>query len=129
MPNQNLLKNKFKVMYPDFPGFEQTPNTVRILQKAGHQDIAEISYELITSFYQVALKPGSLVKINWSNSYYNNTFFGQVISVNPEKNFGQRRPTTVKAIGTALAMKESASKIWTNKKASQIVEEIAKNLN
>ena len=126
MPNQNLLKNKFKVVYPDFPGFEQTPNTVRIIQKAGHQDIAEISYELITSFYQRALKPGSLVKISWSNSYFSGNFFGQVISVNPEKNFGQRRPTTVKVIGTALALKESTSKIWVNKKASQIVEEISK---
>ena len=126
MPKQNVFQNRFKVRYPDFPGFDETPSSVRLIQKAYHQDIVEIQYDLVSSFYQTALKPGSLIKINWMNSQIKGQFFGQVIAVLPTKNFGQHNPTTIRAIGTALSLKESEPKIWINRTASQIVLEIAK---
>ena len=80
MTSQNAFNNSFKVVYPDFPGFEEIPSTVRIIQKAGHQDIVEIQYFSVSPFYQTALKPGSLIKINWMNNSIKGQFFGQILS-------------------------------------------------
>ena len=126
MTNQYAFDNSFKVTYPDFPGFEEIPSTIRLIQKSSHQDIVEIQYFNVSSFYQNALKPGSLLKINWMSSSVRGQFFGQVVSVLPTKTFGQNNPTTIKAIGTGLSLKENTPKIWLNKTASEIVQEIAK---
>lgn len=126
MTNQYAFDNAFKVTYPDFPGFEEIPSTIRLIQKASHQDIVEIQYFNVSSFYQNALKPGSLIKLNWMSSSVRGQFFGQVVSVLPTKTFGQNNPTTIKAIGTGLSLKENTPKIWLNKTASEIVQEIAK---
>lgn len=126
MTSQYAFDNSFNVIYPDFPGFEEVPSTVRLIQKANHQDIVEIHYFSISSFYQTALKPGSLLKLKWKNSSVNGQFFGQIVSVIPTKNFGQNKPTIIKAIGTGLSLKENTPKIWINKTASEIVQEIAK---
>lgn len=126
MTSQNAFHNSFKVIYPDFPGFEEIPSNVKIIQKAGHQDIVEIQYFSVSTFYQTALKPGSLIQIKWMNNKIKGNFFGQVLTVLPTKTFGQNNPVIIKAIGTALSLKESETKIWINKTASEIVSEIAK---
>lgn len=126
MSSQNAFDNSYRVIYPDFPGFEEIPSNIRLIQKAGHQDIVEIQYFSVSSFYQTALKPGSLIRVNWANSFVKGQFFGQILSSLPTKTFGQNNPTIIKAIGTALPLKESDSKIWVNKTASEIVQEIAK---
>lgn len=126
MPSQYVFGNTFRVVYPDFPGFQETPSNIRLIQKAGHQDVVELQYYSVSTFYQTALKPGSLIKISWSNGSVKGNFFGQVLSVNPSKTFGQNKPTLIKAIGTALSLKQNEPKIWNNKRASEIVQEIAK---
>ena len=126
MTSQYAFNNYYKVIFPDFPGFEEIPVTVRLIQKSGHQDILELQYLVVSSFYQNALKPGSLIRLNWKNGFIKGQFFGQILSVLPTKTFGQNSPTIVKAIGTALSLKESEQKIWINKTASEIVQEIAK---
>lgn len=125
MARQFVFNNTFNVLYPDFPGFIEVPSSVRLLQKPGHQDIVEIEYFNVSSFYQAALKPGSLVKISWSNGTGKGRFFGQILSTNPSKTFGQNKPTLVKAIGTGLSLKQNEPKIWSNKRASEIAQEIA----
>lgn len=126
MTSQNVFDNSFKVIYPDFPGFEEIPSTIRVIQKASHQDIVEIQYFSVSPFYQDALKPGSLIELTWANKNIRGKFFGQILSVLPTKTFGQNNPTVIKAIGTALSLKESEPKIWVNKTTSEIAQEIAK---
>ena len=126
MSNQYAFDNSFKVIYPDFPGFEERPSTIKITQKANHQDIVELQYFNVSAFYQTALKPGSLIRLDWRNSSIKGQFFGQIITSLPTKTFGQNKPTIIKAIGAGLSLKESTPKIWINKTASEIVQEIAK---
>lgn len=126
MTSQFIRSNSYKVTYPDFPSFEIYPDSFRLIQKAGHQDIAEIKYKTVSTFYQKALKPGSLVKVEWSNASKKGVFVGQVLSVKPFLNVSQNTHTMIKAIGTGLSMKENESKIWVNKRASDIVSEISK---
>lgn len=126
MSSQFIRSNSYKVSYPDFPGFDIYPDSFRLIQKTGHQDIMELKYKTVSNFYQKALKPGSLVKVEWKNATNKNTFFGQVLSVKPILNVTPNTHTIIKAIGTGLALKENEPKIWINKKASDIVLELAK---
>lgn len=125
---QYRLGTSLDVSFPDFPGFTETPKTFRLIQEVGKQDVAHIRYPYQSPFYLKALKTGVPVFIKWRNERGEGKFFGYVYEVTPATNRGKDREVLVKVIGATLGAKETDNKIWINKTATQIVEEIAKKL-
>lgn len=125
---QYRLGSNFSVSFPDFPGFTETPKTFRLIQEVGKQDIVHIKYSYQSSFYLKALKTGVPVLITWKTDASKDKFYGYVYDVSPVTERGFNREVLIKCIGATLGAKETDNKIWINKTASQIVEEIAKKL-
>jgi phage protein D len=123
---QNRQGSSFSVTYPDFPSFSLLPLNLRIYQEAGKQDVVDITYTQFTPFYTKSFKTGVPVKIVWNNGTESNTLYGYVYNVAPKTQQTMQRTTVIRVIGASLALKESATKIWTNMSASDIVTDIAK---
>lgn len=122
---QNRQGTSFSVTYPDFPSFAMIPHHFRLYQEAGKQDVVEITYSQLSTFFSKALSTGVPIKITWNNGSSNGTFLGYVWdSLSPTQQTIQRN-TIIRAIGASLSLKEGASKIWLNKTASEIVTDIA----
>lgn len=127
-PRQYRLGTRFSVTFPDFPGFTENPKNFRLIQKVGQQDIVHIKYPYQSTFYLKALKTGVPFSIVWKTESGEGKFFGHVYDVTPLTQKGTNREVLLKGIGATLGAKETANKIWINKTATQIVEEIAKKL-
>jgi phage protein D len=116
----------FSIEFPDFAAFKTTPHNFRLIQRAGKQDIVEITYPDFTPFYQQALKTGVMLSIKWSNGLNTNTWYGYVYDVSPTHQQSLKKPVMVRAIGSSFGLKNMGNKIWVNRTATEIVEEIAK---
>lgn len=127
-PRQYRLGTRFSVTFPDFPGFTEKPKNFRLIQIAGNQDLIEIKFPYQSKFYLKALKTGVPFSVVWKTSTGKGEFFGHVYDVTPLAQKGQNREVVVKGIGATLGAKETTNKIWINKTATQIVEEVAKKL-
>lgn len=127
-PRQYRLGSHFNVTFPDFPGFTETPKTIRLIQEIGKQDVVHIRYPYQSTFYLKALKTGVPFLIKWKTDNAENKFYGYIYEVSPLTERGKNREVLVKGIGATLGAKETVNKIWVNKTAPQIVEEIAKKL-
>lgn len=126
---QYRLGSKFEVDFPDFPGFTEVPKNFRLIQEIGKQDVVHLKYSYQSTFYLKALKTGVPLSVNWRNEAGSQKFYGYVYEVSPLTQRGKNREVLVKAIGATLVAKEMANKIWVNKTATQIVQEIADILN
>ena len=118
--------SSFTITYPDFPTWNLPAHHFRLHQEAGKQDVVDITYSQFSPFYLKALKTGVPVAIAWDNGSVSGTFFGYVYDVAPVTQQTIQRNITIRAIGAALSLKESATKIWLNKTAPEIVTDIAK---
>ena len=105
------------------------PRNLKIFQKIGMHDMAEIVFPSFSETFYGVLKTGVPVKLNWANEKDQGEWYGYVFSVSVTTQSSLIRPVTVKAIGSGFRLKESANKIWTNKTASEIVTEIATKFN
>lgn len=125
---QYRLGTGFTTSFPDFPGFTEKARSFRLIQEAGKQDILQLVYVYQSPFYLKALKTGVPVILRWRNEKGDGVFHGYVYEVKPLTARGKNREVLIKATGATLSAKETANKIWVNKSATQIVEEIAKKL-
>jgi phage protein D len=123
---QVRYSTSFTVSFPDFPSFDLNPRLVNLKQARGLQDLLTIVYPVYSQQYMDALHTGVAVKLSWSNEKGGGDWYGYVYSVHPDVNQSLDRPLIVKCLGAALGLKEGGTKIWTNKYASDIVTEIAK---
>lgn len=126
---QNRLNTSVKFSLPDFPGFTEKPKNFKLIQVAGNQDIIEVKFPYQSKFYLKALKTGTLMYVEWKTEAATGKFYGYIYDVTPKAQKGVDREVLVKAVGSAFGLKESDNKIWINKTATQIVEEIAKKFN
>ena len=122
---QNRQGSSFKVSYPDFPSFDLIPRFFRLHQEAGKQDVIEVTYPQLSTFFTKALATGVPIKVIWNNGSTTGTFLGYVWDSSSPTQQTIKRDTVIRAIGASLALKESASKIWINKTAPEIVTNIA----
>ncbi len=125
---QNRTGSKFKVIFPNFPTWTVTPQSIKIYQEAGKQDIVELTYPRFSNFYLKSLKTGVPVEIKWSNDKTSENFYGYVYDGMSTANQSLSRPIIIRCIGASLALKEGGNKIWKEKTAPDIVSEIANNL-
>lgn len=122
------LGTRFNVSFPDFPGFGETPKTFRLIQEVGKQDVVYIRYPYQSPFYLKALKTGVPFLLTWKSEFGEGKFYGYVYDVTPVSGKGKDREVSVRGIGATINAKETDNKIWINKSASQIVQDIAKKL-
>ena len=123
---QSRVGTVSKVTYPDFPSFTTQPQYFRLHQAQGSHDVVEIAYAMFSPFYFNILKTGVLVKIKWTTANATGEFNGYVYNITPVTQASSKRNVVIKAVGASFPLKESSSKIWTNKTASEIVTDIAK---
>ena len=123
---QNRRGSSFKVSYPDFPAINQPARSITIYQEMGKHDIVEIFYPKFSTALFKGLKTGVPVSINWRNDKVNEKFFGYTIDVSYPTLQKIDRGVTIRCVGSSYPLKEKASKIWTNRTATEIADEIAK---
>jgi len=123
---QNRRGSSFKVFYPDLPAINIPPRSITLMQEMGKHDIVEIYYARFSSSLEKAIKSGVPVKINWKNDKVSGKFVGYVVSISHLTTQALERGVTIRCIGASYPLKERASKIWTNKTATEIATEIAK---
>lgn len=122
---QHRMGSAFTVTYPDFPGFTFPPRSVRILQEIGKHDVVELYYPRFSPFLVKAIKTGAPIQITWHNDKVSGNFVGYAVDVHYPTVQTIERGIKVTCVGPSYPLKERASKIWTNKTASEIATEIA----
>ena len=123
---QNRRGNYFKVSYPDFPAVNQPARSVTIYQELGKHDIVEIFYPRLSTDLFRAIKTGVPVTINWRNDKVAGKFIGYTVDVSYPTLQKLDRGVKIKCVGASYPLKDRSSKIWKNKTASEIVQEVAK---
>jgi hypothetical protein len=123
---QNRFGSTFKITYPDFPGVNLPARSITINQEMGKHDIVHIYYSRFSAALMKGLKTGVPIQIVWSNDKVSETFHGYAVEVSYPTVQKIERGITVTCVGTSYPLKERASKIWTNKTASDIALDIAK---
>jgi hypothetical protein len=123
---QNRYGNNFKVVFPDFPGFDQTPYSLTITQSMGKHDVMEIHYSTINISYLKALSTGVAVEITWTNDKVSGTFVGYVSDLEYPTSSAIQKPLTITCLGASYPLKEKRQKIWKNATASEVAIDIAR---
>lgn len=123
---RNRFSNSYRVEFPDFPSFDQTPIEVKIHQQMGHHDVVELIFPYYDRFYLEVFATGTPVKMLWSNGTNKQWFFGYLTTASIASKREFKRNTKITCVGATYPLKERGGSIWTNKSASQIVEEVAK---
>lgn len=123
---QNRFNNSFKISYPDFPGLKYAARSVVLHQEMGKHDIVEIYYSRFSSVFFKGIKTGVPVQVTWKNDKVSGSFMGYTTDVSYLTAQQLNRDVKITCIGASYPLKEQASKIWTNKTASEIALEIAK---
>jgi phage protein D len=122
---QNRYANAFTVVFPDFPGFDQTPYSLTLTQSMGKHDVIEIFYNTINAAYLKTMSTGVAVEITWSNDAVSQTFVGYVSDLEYPTSSAIQKPLTITCLGASYPFKEKRQKIWKNATASEVATEIA----
>lgn len=122
---QNRYDNNFKVVFPDFPGFNQAPYSLTLTQSMGKHDVMEIFYSTINISYLKSLATGVAVEITWANDKVSGTFVGYVSDLEYPTSSAIQKPLTITCLGASYPFKEKRQKIWKNATASEVATEIA----
>lgn len=125
---QSRTGSKYKVLFPNFSSWTVTPQSIKIYQETGKQDVVELIYPRVSDFHLQSLKTGVPVEITWSNDKVSEKFYGYVYDASITTNQSLARPVVVRCIGASLSLKEGGNKIWKAKTAPDIVTDIAKSL-
>lgn len=123
---QNRYGTNFEVTFPDFPTFRQVPQWFRITQEQGKQDVIELSYGSFDPHFQKALKTGTLFKVKWNTKYAKNEWVGYVYNGDNITQATVKRNFLLRGVGASFPLKEGGNKIWKNKTAPEIVQDICK---
>jgi len=122
---QNRYGNSFTVVFPDFPGFTQSPYSLTITQSIGKHDVIEIFYSTINLSYLKALSTGVAVEVTWSNDAVSGVFVGYVSDLEYPTSSAIQKPLTITCLGASFPLKEKRQKIWKNATASEVATDIA----
>lgn len=123
---QNRQGSSYKVLFPDFPSFNVTPQNITITQQFGMQDVVELHYPRFSPFYIKALKTGTPIKLTWKNDKAKGEWVGYVYDVSKNTIQSLNQPIIVRCTNTGMSFKEGGSKIWVNKTSTQVILDIAK---
>jgi phage protein D len=125
-PIQNRFGTDIAVSFPQFPTIDFSLRQFKLIQEAGKHDIAELYFSSFSKVFYKALTTGVLVQVSWKNQNSSGQFYGHVYGSNMKQQSTITRNVLIKAMGASFPLKESKSKIWVNKTASEVVTAIAK---
>jgi phage protein D len=123
---QNRYGTNFQVIFPDFPTFKQNPQWFRLTQEQGKQDVIEISYSSFDNHFQSAFKTGVMFKVKWATEYSKNEWVGYVYNGDNTTQATISCNVMLRGVGASFPLKEGGNKIWKNKTAPEIVQDICK---
>ena len=123
---QDRFGSTFTVTMPDFPSMTVQPKYIRLYQSMGNHDVVELYYERFSPFLTQSLKTGVPVTITWKNDKVSGKFIGYTTDATHFSEQTIKRGVKVTCIAESYVTKETSSKIWINKTASEIVTDIAK---
>ena len=123
---QNRFGSSFTVTMPDFPSMTVQPKYIRMYQKMGSHDVVELYYQRFSPFLTQAVKTGVPVTVDWKNDKVSGKFIGYTTDSVHFSEQTIKRGVKVTCIAESYVTKETSSKIWVNKTASEIVTDIAK---
>jgi len=121
---QNRFGTTFTVTFPDFPTFTPVPQWFRLTQEQGKQDVIELSFSSFDKHFQKALKTGVLFKVQWKTEHAKNEWVGYVYNGDNVTQATLKHNVLLRGIGASFPLKEGGNKIWKNKTAPEIVQEI-----
>jgi phage protein D len=122
---QNRYANEFKVVFPDFPGFDQAPYSLTLTQSIGKHDVIELFYSSTNAAYLKTMSTGVAVEVTWSNDTVSGTFVGYVSDLEYPMSSSIQKPLTITCLGASYPLKEKRQKIWKNATASEVATDIA----
>lgn len=123
---QHRFNNSFKISYPDFPAIQNVARSVEIFQEMGKHEIVKIYYSRFSTVFFKGIKTGVPVSLTWKNDKTSGQFFGYAVDVSYTTAQQLNRDVVITCIGSSYPLKEQTSKIWINKTASEIVNEVSK---
>jgi hypothetical protein len=109
---QNRYANSSEVVFPDFPGFNQTPYSITLTQSMGKHDVIEIFYSTLNASYLKSLSTGVAVEASLANEELLGTFLGYVSDLEYPTSSAIQKPLTVTCLGASYPLKEKRQKIW-----------------
>lgn len=124
--SQNRFGTSFEVTFPEFPTFKTAPQWVRLTQEQGKQDVIEIAYASFDKHFQNALKTGVTLRLTWRTAYAKNEWVGYVYHGDDTTQSTLKRNVIIRGIGGSFPLKKGGNKIWKNKTAPEIVQDICK---
>lgn len=123
---QNRYGTSYEVTFPDYPTFVQTPQWIRITQKQKAHDVVHMAFATFDKHFHKALKTGVLCKITWRTEHAKGEWYGHVYSGEELTQATLKRNTIVRGIGSSFPLKKGGNKIWKNKTAPEVVQDICK---
>ena len=123
---QNRYGTNFQIIFPDFPTFKQKPQWFRLTQEQGKQDVIEISYASFDDHFQSAFKTGVMFKVMWATEYAKGEWVGYVYNGDNTTQATISRNVMLRGVGASFPLKEGGNKIWKNKTAPEIIQDICK---
>ena len=123
---QNRYGTNFQVIFPDFPTFKQAPQWFRLTQEQGKQDVIEIAYASFDNHFQSAFKTGVMFRVKWATEYAKGEWVGYVYNGDNTTQATISRNVMLRGVGASFPLKEGGNKIWKNKTAPEIVQDICK---
>ena len=123
---QNRIGTTFQVVFPDFPTFKLAPQSFRLIQEQGKHDVIEIAFPSFDKHFQKALKTGILCKVMWKTQHAKNEWVGYVYNSDKTTQSTTSRNVILRGLGASFPLKEGGNKIWKNKTAPEIIQEICK---
>ena len=123
---QHRVGTTYEVTYPDFPTFKAQPQWFRLIQEQGHHDTIEIAYAAFDKHFQKAFKTGVTVKVKWQTQYAKGEWYGYVHHGDDTTQTSMKRNVIMRGVGSSFPLKEGGSKVWKNKTAPEIVQDICK---
>jgi phage protein D len=125
---QVRVGTSYTASFPDFPSFSLTPTSIELHQAMKSHDIMTLKYKVVSPFFLKALKTGTPVKVTWING--NNSkgnFSGFVSKVRKIKEGNVRdEGLEITCVAASFPLKNTETKVWVNKTASEVVKDIAK---
>lgn len=123
---QSRIGTTFEITFPDFPTFKTAPQWFRLTQEQGKHDVIEVAFASFDRHFQKALKTGVMFKVNWKTEHAKNEWVGYVYNGDNTTQATIAKNVIVRGMGPSFALKQGGNKIWKNKTASEIVQEICK---
>lgn len=123
---QSRFGTTFKVTFPELPTFKTAPQWVRLTQEQNNHDVVEIAYASFDPYYQKVFKTGVLCKLTWKTEHAKGEWVGYVYDRETTTQATVKRNVIVRNVGAGLPFKEGGNKIWKNKTAPEIVQDLCK---